>query len=71
MENEVLLLLLKLGIEIEDEVFLQKFLVYGIEGREKYFLIEYIKVFRNYKEVKKMLEEIEIRFKSENILKDE
>ncbi|XP_013610221.1 PREDICTED: protein NETWORKED 2C [Brassica oleracea var. oleracea] len=70
-ENEVLLLSPKSGIETEDEVFLQKLLAHGIEGREKHLLTEYTKVLRNYKEVKKMLEETETRLKSENTLKDE
>ncbi|CAF2352873.1 hypothetical protein HID58_039410 [Brassica napus] len=70
-ENEVLLLSPKSGIETEDEAFLQKLLAHGIEGREKHLLTEYTKVLRNYKEVKKMLEETETRLKSENTLKDE
>nr|VDD34134.1 unnamed protein product [Brassica oleracea] len=70
-ENEVLLLSPKSSIETEDEAFLQKLLAHGIEGREKHLLTEYTKVLRNYKEVKKMLEETETRLKSENALKDE
>ncbi|KAJ0265961.1 Protein NETWORKED 2C [Hirschfeldia incana] len=71
-ENEVLLLLSpKSSIEAEDEALLQKILAHGIEGREKHLLTEYTKVLRNYKEVKKMLDETETRYKSENTMKDE
>ncbi|KAG2300615.1 hypothetical protein Bca52824_037087 [Brassica carinata] len=70
-ENEVLLLSPKPSIEAEDEAFLQKILAHGIEGREKHLLTEYTKVLRNYKEVKKTLDETETRLKSENTQKDE
>ncbi|KAL0736170.1 hypothetical protein Bca4012_012380 [Brassica carinata] len=61
----------KPSIEAEDEAFLQKILAHGIEGREKHLLTEYTKVLRNYKEVKKTLDETETRLKSENTQKDE
>lgn len=61
----------KSDIGTEDEAFLQKLLAHGIEGREKHLLTEYTKVLRNYKEVKKMLDETETRMKSENTMKDE
>ncbi|KAF8115805.1 hypothetical protein N665_0025s0252 [Sinapis alba] len=70
-ENEVLLLSPKSSIEAEDEAFLQKILAHGIEGREKHLLTEYTKVLRNYKEVKKMLDETETRLNRENTMKDE
>ncbi|CAN8236790.1 unnamed protein product [Cochlearia groenlandica] len=57
--------------ETEDEAFLQKLLEHGIEGREKHLLTEYTKVLRNYKEVKRILEETETKLKNENIMKDE
>ncbi|EOA22255.1 hypothetical protein CARUB_v10002850mg [Capsella rubella] len=54
-----------------DEAFLQQLLAHGIEGREKHLLTEYTKVLRNYKEVKKMLDEAETKLKSVNTVKDE
>ncbi|CAA7027200.1 unnamed protein product [Microthlaspi erraticum] len=61
----------KSDIGTEDEAFLEKLLAHGTEGREKHLLTEYTKVLRNYKEVKKMLDETETRRKSENTMKDE
>ncbi|AED91554.1 Kinase interacting (KIP1-like) family protein [Arabidopsis thaliana] len=57
--------------ESSDELFLQKLLAHGIEGREKHLLTEYTKVLRNYKEVKKLLHETETKLKNVNTLKDE
>ncbi|XP_010491723.1 PREDICTED: protein NETWORKED 2C-like [Camelina sativa] len=54
-----------------DESVLQQLLAHGIEGREKHLLMEYTKVLRNYKEVKKRLDEAETKLKSVNTVKDE
>ncbi|CAH2073233.1 unnamed protein product [Thlaspi arvense] len=51
----------KSDVKTKEEAFLQQFLAHGIEGREKHLLTEYTKVLRNYKEVKKMLDETETK----------